>query len=111
MAYIGAGGGAISRVDPTATAFAHREAPYAYHVLAGWTEPGQHDEITSWVREFQESMEPYATGGVYVNLLGTDEKDRVPAAYGQNYARLTEIKKQWDPDNLFRMNHNIQPAD
>ena len=54
-------------------------------------------------------MTPYATGGVYVNLLGTGEQQRVPAAYGTNYERLVEIKKKWDPDNVFRMNHNIQP--
>lgn len=111
MAYIGAGGGAIGRIDPSTTAYPHREAPYAYHVLAGWTDPEQDEQITAWVSRFQRAMEPFATGGVYVNLLGTQETDRVPAAYGKNYTRLTEIKKKWDPDNLFRMNHNIQPAD
>lgn len=111
MAYIGAGGGAIARVDPTATAFAHRDAPYGYHVLAGWMDPAQDAEVTEWVARFQQAMTPYATGGVYVNLLGTEEQERVPAAYGVNYERLVEIKKKWDPDNVFRMNHNIPPSD
>lgn len=109
MAYIGAGGGAIARVDPTATAFPHRDAPYGYHVLAGWMDPAQDAEVTDWVSQFQQAMEPFATGGVYVNLLGTEEQQRVPAAYGKNYERLVEVKKKWDPDNVFRMNHNIQP--
>ncbi len=109
MAYIGAGGAAIARVDPAATAFPHRDAPYGYHVLAGWMDPAQDAEVTDWVSRFQQAMTPYATGGVYVNLLGTEEQQRVPAAYGTNYQRLVEIKEKWDPDNVFRMNHNIQP--
>ena len=109
MAYIGAGGGAIARVDPAATAFPHRGAPYGYHVLAGWMDPAQDAEVTEWVSQFQQAMTPFATGGVYVNLLGTEEQQRVPAAYGTNYDRLVEIKKKWDPDNVFRRNHNIQP--
>ncbi len=110
MAYLGAGGGAIARVDPAATAFPHRDAPYGYHVLAGWMDPAQDPEVTDWVAQFQQAMTPYATGGVYVNLLGTGEEDRVPAAYGENYERLVELKKKWDPDNVFRMNHNIHPS-
>jgi FAD/FMN-containing dehydrogenase len=54
-------------------------------------------------------MARHATGGVYVNLLGTDEGDRVRSAYGDNYERLVEIKRRWDPDNVFRGNHNIEP--
>jgi FAD/FMN-containing dehydrogenase len=50
-----------------------------------------------------------ATGGVYVNLLGSDEADRVPAAYGVNYERLVRLKAKYDPENLFRVNHNIPP--
>jgi FAD/FMN-containing dehydrogenase len=110
MAYLGAGGGAIGRIDPAATAFPHRDAPYGYHLMAGWTRSAQDSEVTQWISRFQQAMTPYATGGVYVNLLGTNEQDRVPAAYGVNYERLVELKKKWDPDNLFRMNHNIQPS-
>ena len=55
-------------------------------------------------------MTPHATGGLYVNLLGRDEQERVPAAYASNYDRLREIKAAWDPDNVFRANHNIPPA-
>jgi hypothetical protein len=55
-------------------------------------------------------MSRHATGGVYVNLLGPDEEDRIPAAYGVNYDRLVEVKRKWDPDNLFRSTYNIDPS-
>jgi FAD/FMN-containing dehydrogenase len=54
-------------------------------------------------------MAPYASGGAYVNLLGGDEKDGPRSAYGSNLARLAEIKRKYDPENLLRMNHNIAP--
>lgn len=107
--YLGAGGGAIARVDSAATAYPHRDAPFAFHIMAGWTQPDQDDEIIGWTRQFSDAMVPFATGGVYVNVLGTDEKDRIHAAYGDNYGRLLELKRQWDPENLFRRNHNISP--
>ena len=109
VVYLGAGGGAIGRVDPAATAFAHRRAPYSLHILAGWADADQDDEVTEWARNFHGAMAPHATEGVYVNLLGTDEHHRVAAAYGGNYDRLVEVKGRWDPENLFRMNHNIKP--
>jgi FAD/FMN-containing dehydrogenase len=101
-------GGAIARVDPRATAFPHRNAPFGLHVVGGWSDPAQDRALTAWVTELHGAMEPYSTGGVYVNLLGVGEgKERVPAAYGENLDRLREIKARWDPDNLFRANHNL----
>jgi FAD/FMN-containing dehydrogenase len=64
-----------------------------------------------WARSFHEAMEPYAAVGAYVNMLSHDEGDRVPEAYGENYERLAEIKAEWDPENLFRMNQTIPPAE
>lgn len=109
-AYFDAGGGAIGRVDPAATAYPHRDAPYAFHIMAGWIDAGQDETVTRWVREFHDALTPFSTGGVYVNVLGSGEEDRVRAAYGDNYDRLVEIKHKWDPENLFRMNHNIDPS-
>ena len=63
----------------------------------------------SWARKLFGDVEPYATGDVYVNFMPDDETDRVGNAYGGNYERLAEIKKVYDPTNLFRVNHNIQP--
>ena len=64
-----------------------------------------------WARGVHRAMAPHATGGVYVNMLADDEADRVGAAYGRNYERLAELKRRWDPQNLFRGNHNIRPED
>jgi FAD/FMN-containing dehydrogenase len=55
-------------------------------------------------------MAQHANGGVYVNLIADDETDRVPSAYGPNFRRLRELKRAWDPENLFSSNHNIPPA-
>lgn len=97
-------------MEPGATAFSHREAAYALHIFPGWSDPAQDAELTEWARELHEVMAPHATGGVYVNLLGEDEAERVPAAYGAGYGRLAELKQQYDPDNLFRFNHNVDVA-
>jgi FAD/FMN-containing dehydrogenase len=106
-AYFDPSGGAIGRVDPSATPFAGRTASYGFHVLGGWTDAADDETVMRWARTFHDAMAPQATGSVYVNVLGDDEDDRVPAAYGANYPRLVELKTKWDPDNLFRMNCNI----
>lgn len=108
--YFDTGGGAIGRVDPSATAYPQREQPYGFHIMAGWISPDQDDEVTAWTLDLHEALVPFASGGVYVNTMGTGEEDRVPAAYGANYDRLIELKRKWDPDNLFRGNHNIAPG-
>jgi FAD/FMN-containing dehydrogenase len=106
-AYLEPLGGAIAEVDRAATAFAGRDARYSFHILAGWINSADDDAVMSWARGFHDAMREHATGGVYVNLLAEDEPSRVPAAYGGNYERLRELKRKWDPDNLFRANHNI----
>lgn len=110
MAYLERGGGAIGRVDPGATAFPHRRAPYDVHIFPGWSDPSEDAAMMQWARDFHDAMAVHSTGGVYVNLLGRDEAERVPAAYGPNYARLVTVKKEWDPDNVFTGNHNIRPV-
>jgi FAD/FMN-containing dehydrogenase len=109
-AYLEPLGGAIERVDPSATAFGERRAGYSFHVIGGWMNAADDDRTIAWAHTFHDAMLPYATGGVYVNLLGDDEEDRVPAAYGLNHQRLVELKTKWDPGNLFCMNHNIKPS-
>jgi FAD/FMN-containing dehydrogenase len=108
--YFGAEGGAAGRVDPDATAFPHRTAPFSLHVFPGWTDASDDAAVMQWARALGDRMAPYANGGVYVNLLGDDEAQRVPRAWDENYARLTELKAKWDPENVFRMNHNVRPA-
>lgn len=110
VVYFGAGGGAVSRVDPADTAFPHRGAAHGLHVFPGWVDPAEDDAIMSWARALHGAMAQYANGSVYVNLLAEDEPARIRAAYGDNYDRLVRLKKRWDPDNLFRRNHNIEPG-
>jgi len=100
--------GAISRADADATAFAHRDKTVSLTIGMRWEDPERDDELVAWAREFHDALEPYAADGVYVNLLDQDD-DRIEDAYGEWYERLREIKGEWDPENLFRMNQNIRP--
>ncbi|HEX6534605.1 MAG TPA: FAD-binding oxidoreductase [Gemmatimonadaceae bacterium] len=103
-------GGMVSRVARDATAYAHRDAAFVLNVHGRWSDPAKDAECIAWARELFQAAAPYATGGVYVNFLTADESERVAAAYGRNYERLTELKGRYDPTNLFRANQNIRPA-
>lgn len=108
--FLGQLGGAAARVAPDAMAFNRRDAEFVVNVHARWGDPADDDRSIAWARAFFDAMTPLAMGSVYVNFMPEDEKDRVPAAFGKNYARLATIKAKYDPTNLFRMNLNIQPA-
>lgn len=109
MVYFEPMGGAIAEIDPSETAFPHRNAAYSVHVLAGWTDPDKDEEMMKWTESIHEAMAPYSSGGVYVNLLSREEDNRIPEAYGENFDRLREVKAEWDPENRFRLNQNIEP--
>ncbi|MCA1648444.1 MAG: FAD-binding oxidoreductase [Chloroflexi bacterium] len=102
--------GAASRVAASATAFAHRAEQYDCLILAQWPDAQKSAENIEWTRAFSKALEPFLSGGVYVNDLGEEGLDRVRAAYGTNYERLVELKNQYDSTNLFRVNHNIGPT-
>ena len=102
--------GAASRVSPTETAFAHRGFPYAPVIVSQWLDEAKSEENVAWARGFWNALHPYAGAGVYVNDLGQDDEDRVRMAYGANYQRLADLKRTYDPDNVFRLNPNIKPA-
>jgi FAD/FMN-containing dehydrogenase len=104
-------GGAMGRVAPDATAYAGRDARYVMNVHGRWLERGDDDACRTWAREVFARTSAYATGGGYVNFLTSDENARVTAAYGDNYERLQQLKRRYDPDNLFRMNLNIPPLE
>jgi FAD/FMN-containing dehydrogenase len=102
--------GAVHRVPSDATAFAHREATYSI-VIAGMNpEPSRQDEVVSWVKNYAKALEPHSEAAGYVNFMDGDDQGRVKANYGGNYERLTQVKRQYDPGNLFHVNHNIKPA-
>jgi FAD/FMN-containing dehydrogenase len=101
--------GAAMRVEPESTAFALRRVQWDLDIIAQWTDPATADANIIWARTFWDAIEPYSAG-VYVNHLDNDDgAARVRAAYGANYARLVELKRKYDPDNFFRLNHNIAP--
>ena len=102
--------GGVSRVEPTATAFAHRTDGYNVLTLGQWLAPEDDDLNVDWVREAHAALEPLVDEGIYSNYMGDDEGEaRVRAAYGVNFERLQKIKAQYDPDNVFHLNQNILP--
>jgi len=107
--FIGQVGGASNRVDADATAYPHRDANFVMNVHTRWREREDERGAVGWAREFFAATAQYATGGVYVNFMPADETERVPGAYGKNYARLSAIRAKYDPGNLFRMNQNVLP--
>ncbi|PSH59036.1 FAD-binding oxidoreductase [Phyllobacterium brassicacearum] len=104
-------GGAVQRIAADATAFGDRSMPYMLSLDAIWSSPGEDDANISWVRDVWQEMQRHSTGRMYLNFPGLGEGDNlVPDAFGAaTYARLQEIKRTYDPDNLFRMNQNILP--
>ncbi|HSB15751.1 MAG TPA: FAD-binding oxidoreductase [Bryobacteraceae bacterium] len=108
--FLGAIGGATTRPAPDAMAYAHRDAKFVMNVHGRWEEPADDKRVIAWARDFFNACAPFASGGVYVNFLTADEVDRVRSAYGPNYDRLAQVKRKYDPKNLFRVNQNIVPA-
>jgi FAD/FMN-containing dehydrogenase len=102
--------GAASRVASDATPWAYRDAKWT-SVFAGVDpDPANADAIRSWTVDYQEALHPYSMGGSYVNFMMEEGHERVQATYGSNYARLAQAKAKYDPDNVFHVNQNIQPA-
>ena len=105
--FIGQLGGAVSRIDPETTAYPHRTAAYMMNVHARWRDSSDDDRYIAWAREFFDRTEPHANGGVYSNFMPEDEADRVRAAFGDAYNRLSELKRKHDPFGVLSTNANI----
>jgi FAD/FMN-containing dehydrogenase len=101
--------GAVSRVPATATAFPHREPGYNLVILGVWPDPKDDDANIAWVRGSYGALMPYIADSVYVNYLADDDTSRVQAAYGPCWERLQQVKRSYDPDNVFHLNQNIVP--
>ena len=108
--FFGAIGGATMQPAPDSTAYAHRVARFVMNVHGRWDNAADDERCMRWARDFFKASAPFASGGVYVNFLTADEGDRVQAAYGQNYKWLAQVKRRYDPANLFSTNQNIKPA-
>ena len=107
--FVGHVGGAAGRVAVDATAFPQRSSHFVMNVHARWREPKMDPECIGWARQLFEAAKPHAAGTAYINFMPEDEVDRVEAAYGGNYRRLAEVKRRYDPQNLYRMNQNVTP--
>jgi FAD binding domain/Berberine and berberine like len=102
--------GAAHDLGPSETAWSYRDSQWG-SVFAGVDpDPGNADVIRRWSIDYFEALHPYSAGGAYVNMMMDEGQERVRAAYRDNYDRLAKIKATYDPDNMFRVNQNIQPA-
>lgn len=102
-------GGAVSRVPADATAYPHRNTEFLTNIHSRWKDPSMDEEGIAWARDYFEAMTPHATGGTYVNFISESEGEE-SMAYRDHYNRLVQLKNEWDPENLFRMNQNIEPT-
>ena len=102
--------GAAVRVAPAASAYGHRTEGFNFLALSQWIAPDETEINVAWTRKAYDSMKPFMAKDVYVNYLAEDESAaRVEAAYGGNFTRLREIKRKYDPENVFHLNQNIVP--
>jgi len=102
--------GAVTRVGVTETAVPHREEGWNLLIPSVWTDPAETEANISWTRETFAALRPHFGTGRWLNYLGDDQADdAIRAAYGPNYDRLREVKRRYDPDNVFHLNHNIEP--
>jgi hypothetical protein len=101
--------GAASRVGSEETPWAYRDATYAGVIVGVDPDPKNADKITNWCKNYWEALHPYSSGGAYSNFMMDEGQERVQASYKHNYKRLVEIKRKYDPNNIFRVNQNIKP--
>ena len=101
--------GASHRVATDATAFAYRDATFATVIAGMWPDSTDNEANVEWVRDYYEATAPLSEEGGYVNFMAGDDQDRIKANYKGNYERLVQIKRIYDPDNLFHLNQNIKP--
>jgi FAD/FMN-containing dehydrogenase len=101
--------GAVHRVASDRTAFAYRDANFATVIAGAWPDPADNEANIRWVRDYYDASAQHAEEGGYVNFMAGDDQDRIRANYKGNYQRLVDVKRAYDPHNLFRVNQNIKP--
>jgi hypothetical protein len=103
-------GGAYGRVDEQATALSQRDARWAFHALSLWADPADIPVNRAWTEALAAAMSPFASGAAHPNYVSEDAGDRVRKFYGpETYDRLVDVKRRWDPENVFALNQNIRP--
>ena len=103
-------GGVASHEPEGGSAYPHRQSEFDLVIISNWPDKQEDDKNINWTRNIWEALQPYLSHKAYVNALGVEGADRVKEAYGDNYQKLAELKRKYDPDNFFRMNQNIPPA-
>lgn len=103
--------GAATRVKPSDTAFSARNAQWDFDAIGQWADGAESATHIAWLKDVWAQAEPHLKGTVYINHVAADDKpEKVRASYGENHARLRALKAKFDPENLFRVNANIQPT-
>jgi FAD/FMN-containing dehydrogenase len=102
--------GAAHRVGKSDTAFSYRDANFSVVIVGVDPSPAGKDQITAWCKDYFDAVHPYSAGGAYINFMMEEGQERVQAAFRENYGRLAQIKRKYDPLNVFRVNQNIHPA-
>jgi hypothetical protein len=103
--------GAVRRVNDDETPYNHRAAPFILNINSTWSDTKENEKNIKWARDLWKAVQPFSTGGVYVNFLMNEGIDRVIAAYGkENFERLKALKNKYDPTNFFSLNQNIRPS-
>ncbi|HEU4946519.1 MAG TPA: FAD-binding oxidoreductase [Kribbella sp.] len=101
--------GACHQVAPGASAFAYRDANFATVIVGAWPDAADNEANIAWVRNYYDAVSPLSESGGYVNFMADDDQSRIRDNYKENYERLVDIKRRYDPGNLFHLNQNIAP--
>jgi FAD/FMN-containing dehydrogenase/ketosteroid isomerase-like protein len=102
--------GAVHRVGVDETAWRYRDATWSMVIAGVASDPTNTEEITDWAQEYWEALHPHSEEGGYINFMMEEGEDRIRATYGDNYERLQRVKSEYDPENLFHVNQNIEPV-
>jgi FAD/FMN-containing dehydrogenase len=102
--------GACRRVGADETAFAFRDARFAVGVFGTWHEAADDEPNIAWVRHYHQALRPFSLGAGYVNFASSDDQSSAPQIYRRNHERLAQVKRRYDPENLFGLNQNVAPA-
>ena len=97
-------------IGPKDTAWSYRDANFSQVIVGVDPDPANKDKITKWSKAYWQALHPHSAGGAYINMMMDEGQERVQKAYRDNYPRLAQIKKKYDPNNLFHVNQNIKPA-
>src|SRR5206468_3635244 len=101
--------GACHEVAPDATPFVYRDANFATVIAGMWPDPADNADNIRWVRDYYDATAPHSEAGGYINFMSEDDQDRIETNYKGNYKRLVDVKRTYDPSNLFHVNQNIKP--